>query len=103
MNERGIEPGTIRNELTLYEVLVSIGIPLALHSEDLFNEVERARPDKLLDISEQLHLLSHILGIVITKHEVSLRKVVVQLGDDIIAVSVHNPLYVAPDQRRHPF
>lgn len=97
------EPGTIASELDLYSVLVGIGIPLALHSETIFNISDKPDPKTLLDISEQFYLLSTVVANICTVNEVAFRKIVVSLGEDIRAVVVRNPLYNNSDGNDHPF
>lgn len=85
--------GSVRSSLPADRLLASVGIPLLINSEVLFNGCDDLDAQTLLEVSSELYILSAVLAALCTQHERTLKTLTVELPEEVGAMSVKNPLY----------
>ena len=93
MNVKEDRVGSRPRSIPANRLLASVGIPLLLHSETLFNLSDGITPREALEISDDLYLLSAVLAALCTQFDHKLAAFSVELPEEIGALTVTNPLY----------
>lgn len=93
MNGQTEEIGRMVRSLPADRLLASVGIPLLLHSETLFNSEDDLDAREALAMSHELYILSAILAALCTQHERVLKTLTVDLPEEVGGLTIKNPLY----------
>lgn len=101
MRDKSSNLGDIREEISVWEALLSAGVELQLSAELLFNQCDAIEPEVAVRQSGNIFNLSQVLGAVLTQHEPRLKVLAVRLPDGMSAMTVRNPYY-SPDAEEPP-
>jgi hypothetical protein len=85
--------GDIATRVSAYEILVSVGVPLLVASEELFNKSELVPTEYAIRLSSELYTLSSVLASFAAQDERYLKTRMVDLPQDIGGIRIKNPLF----------